>query len=113
MIQQGMTEESMTEESMTQEGSAQAAGSPGARRARKVQVGTVTSDKRDKTITLVVERLVRHPIYEKYIRRRTKLHAHDDKNEAKVGDTVEVMSIRPLSKSKRWRLVKIVRKVEG
>ena len=108
MIQQGTSQEGAT-----QGGSAQAAGTPGARSARKVQVGTVTSDKRDKTITLVVERLVRHPIYEKYIRRRTKLHAHDDKNEAKVGDTVEVMSVRPLSKSKCWRLVKIVRKVEG
>ncbi|MHC4515261.1 MAG: 30S ribosomal protein S17 [Planctomycetota bacterium] len=83
-----------------------------ARRARKVQVGKVTSAKMDKSITVVVERKVRHPVYEKYVRRQTKLHAHDEKNEAKVGDTVEVMAARPISKLKRWRLVKIVAKAE-
>ena len=83
-----------------------------ARRARKVQVGKVTSAKMDKSSTVVVERKVRHPIYEKYVRRQTKLHAHDEKNEAKVGDTVEVMAARPISKLKRWRLVKIVAKAE-
>ncbi|MHC4076815.1 MAG: 30S ribosomal protein S17 [Planctomycetota bacterium] len=83
-----------------------------ARRARKVQVGKVTSAKMDKSITVVVERKVRHPVYEKYVRRQTRLHAHDEKNEAKVGDTVEVMAARPISKLKRWRLVKIVAKAE-
>ena len=83
------------------------------RRARKMQVGKVTSNKMDKSITVVVERKVRHPIYEKYIKRRTKLHAHDEKNEAHIGDTVELMSIRPLSKLKRWRLVKIVAKAQS
>lgn len=81
------------------------------RNARKVYQGKVYSDKRDKTITVVVERLVRHPIYEKFIRRRTKFHAHDEKNEAHVGDTVEITSTRPLSKQKRFRLLKIVHRV--
>ncbi len=83
-----------------------------ARRARKMQVGKVTSAKMDKSITVVVERKVRHPVYEKYVRRRTKLHAHDAANEAKVGDTVELMATRPISKLKRWRLVKVVAKAK-
>ncbi len=83
-----------------------------ARRARKKQVGKVTSAKMDKSITVVVDRKVRHPIYEKYVRRRTKLHAHDETNEAKVGDTVELMAARPISKLKRWRLVKVIAKAE-
>ncbi len=82
------------------------------RRARKKQVGKVTSAKMDKSITVVVDRKVRHPIYEKYVRRRTKLHAHDETNEAKVGDTVELMAARPISKLKRWRLVKVIAKAE-
>jgi small subunit ribosomal protein S17 len=83
-----------------------------ARRARKLQVGKVTSAKRDKTITVAIERKVRHPVYEKYVRHRTKLHAHDEANEAKVGDTVELMATRPISKLKRWRLVKVVAKAK-
>ena len=83
-----------------------------ARRTRKAQVGKVTSAKMDKSITVVVDRKVRHPIYEKYVRRRTKLHAHDETNEAKVGDTVELMAARPISKLKRWRLVKVIAKAE-
>ena len=81
-----------------------------ARKPRKLQTGTVTSNKADKTITIAVERLVRHPMYEKFIRRRTKLHAHDENNEAGIGDVVEIMQTRPMSKLKRWRLVRIVRK---
>jgi small subunit ribosomal protein S17 len=84
-----------------------------ARRARKVQVGKVTSAKMDKSITVVVERKMRHPVYEKYVRRRTKLHAHDEGNEAKVGDTVAVMATRPISKLKRWRLVKVLARSEA
>lgn len=80
------------------------------RGVRKVLRGTVTSNKMDKTLTVVVERLSRHPMYEKYVRRRTRVHAHDEKNEARVGDVVDVMETRPLSKLKRWRLVKIVRR---
>ena len=84
-----------------------------ARRARKMQVGKVTSAKMDKSITVVLERKMRHPVYEKYVRQRTKLHAHDEKNEAKVGDTVAVMATRPISKLKRWRLVKVLAKAEA
>ncbi|MCC6669706.1 MAG: 30S ribosomal protein S17 [Planctomycetes bacterium] len=77
---------------------------------RRTLVGLVTSDKMNKTRTVEVERLVRHPRYEKFVRRRTRLHVHDENNEAKVGDLVEVMSTRPLSKLKRWRLLRVVTK---
>lgn len=83
------------------------------RRARKVQVGRVTSAKMDKSITVVVERMMRHPVYDKYVRRQTKLHAHDESNEASAGDTVAVMATRPISKLKRWRLIKVVSKAEA
>ncbi len=85
----------------------------GGRRARKVQTGKVTSAKMDKTITVVVERKVRHPVYDKFVRRRTKLHAHDEAREANVGDTVEVMATRPISKLKRWRLIKVIARAEA
>jgi len=81
------------------------------RNARKVYQGKVHSDKMDKTITVVVERLVRHPVYEKFIRRRTKMHAHDEKNEAHIGDTVEITATRPRSKMKRFRLSKVVHRI--
>ena len=84
-----------------------------ARRKRKLQVGKVTSDKMDKSITVMVERKVRHAVYDKFVRKQTKLHAHDEKNEAKVGDTVELMETRPISKLKRWRLIKILAKAKG
>lgn len=77
---------------------------------RKVVVGTVVSDKMEKTITVSMKRLVKHPRYKKYIRQNTKFKAHDEKNEAKIGDTVEIMETRPLSKTKNWRLVRIVTK---
>ena len=64
----------------------------------------------DKSITVVVERLVKHPVYEKFVRRQTKMHAHDENNEARVGDTVEIAATRPLSKLKRFRLSKILHK---
>lgn len=70
--------------------------------------GTVVSDKMDKTITVMFERKVRHPVYGKFIKRSTKVHAHDETNECKEGDTVIVELCRPISKSKTWRLVKIV-----
>lgn len=78
------------------------------RRARPTRVGVVSSDKRDKTVTVVVAFQVKHPKYGKYIRRRTILQAHDEKNEAKIGDTVEVVECRPYSKTKSWRLLRIV-----
>lgn len=77
---------------------------------RPTKQGIVTSNKMNKSITLKIERLVRHPIYNKYIRRSTKLHAHDERQEAQIGDVVEVEFCRPISKLKRWRLVRIVRR---
>jgi small subunit ribosomal protein S17 len=78
------------------------------RNARKVRVGLVVSDKMDKTITVAIERQVKHPIYGKFVKKTTKLHAHDEANDAGVGDTVRIQETRPLSKTKRWRLVEIV-----
>jgi small subunit ribosomal protein S17 len=72
--------------------------------------GRVVSAKMDKTITVVIERKVQHPLYQKYVRRRTKLHAHDENNECGEGDLVVIEECRPLSKSKSWRLVKVVEK---
>ncbi len=83
--------------------------------ADKIQrtiTGRVVSDRMDKTITLVVERMVRHPVYGKYIRRSTKLHAHDANNECHAGDLVEVAQCRPLSKTKSWRLIRVVERAE-
>jgi small subunit ribosomal protein S17 len=79
---------------------------------RKTRVGIVVSDKMDKTITIAIERKVPHPIYKKYFKKTTKLMAHDEKSECRVGDKVKVMETRPLSKSKRWRLVEIVEKAK-
>ena len=74
------------------------------------QIGRVVSNKTDKTITVVVERMVKHPLYGKFIRRSTKLYAHDANNECQQGDVVSIRECRPLSKNKRWRLVEIVEK---
>ena len=82
------------------------------RNLRKVMIGTVTSDKMDKTVVVSVETSVRHSTYKKTMKRTYKLKAHDENNECKVGDKVEVMETRPLSKDKRFRLVKIVEKAE-
>ena len=79
---------------------------------RKVRVGKVVSDKMDKTIVVAIEDNVRHPKYGKNIKRTVKIHAHDEKNECGVGDKVAVMETRPLSKTKRWRLVEIVEKAK-
>jgi small subunit ribosomal protein S17 len=70
--------------------------------------GRVVSDKMDKSVTVLVERKVAHPIYGKYVKRSTKLHAHDENNECKMGDTVSIEECRPLSKTKSWRLVKVL-----
>ena len=70
--------------------------------------GEVVSDRMDKTITVLVERRERHPLYKKYVRRSTKLHAHDENNECKAGDTVSIVQCRPLSKTKAWRLHSII-----
>ena len=73
-------------------------------------VGSVVSDKMDKSIVVLTERLVKHSLYKKYIKRRAKFTAHDEKNECKIGDKVLITESRPLSKNKRWRLTKIIEK---
>lgn len=82
------------------------------RNLRKTRTGVVSSDKMTKTITVAVERKVKHPIYGKFLKKTTKFHAHDEKNEAGIGDVVKIMETRPLSKTKRWRLVEIVEKAK-
>ena len=82
------------------------------RNLRKTTTGVVTSSKMDKTITVAVERKVKHPIYGKFVKKTTKFHAHDEKNECGIGDTVKIMESRPLSKTKRWRLVEVVEKAK-
>jgi small subunit ribosomal protein S17 len=80
---------------------------------RRVAVGVVTSDKMNKTRRVEIGRLVKHARYGKMIRRRTVCHVHDEKNESRAGDTVEIMESRPLSRTKHWRLVRIVTKAPG
>ena len=82
------------------------------RNLRKTRTGKVVSDKMDKTIVVAVEDHVRHPLYNKIVKRTYKLKAHYENNECNIGDTVKVMETRPLSKDKRWRLVEIVEKVK-
>ena len=82
------------------------------RDTRKIRVGKVVSDKMDKTIVVAIEDNVRHPKYGKIIKRTVKIHAHDEANSCAIGDKVAVMETRPLSKSKRWRLVEIVEKAK-
>jgi len=79
---------------------------------RKVRIGKVVSDKMDKSITITVERKVKHPLYGKFVQKTTKLMAHDENNECGIGDTVKVMETRPLSKNKRWRLVEVIAKAK-
>jgi small subunit ribosomal protein S17 len=82
------------------------------RNLRKTRIGVVTSNRMEKTITVSVERRVKHPIYGKFVKKTTKFHAHDEKNECTIGDTVRIMETRPLSKTKRWRLVEVVEKAK-
>ena len=82
------------------------------RNLRKVRTGKVVSDKMDKTIVVAVVDNVKHPLYNKIVKRTYKLKAHDENNECKVGDRVRVMETRPLSKEKRWRLVEIIEKAK-
>ena len=83
-----------------------------ARNLRKTRIGIVSSNKMEKTITVAVERKVKHTIYGKFVKKTTKFHAHDENNECSIGDTVRIMETRPLSKSKRWRLVEVIEKVK-
>ena len=82
------------------------------RNLRKTRVGLVVSNKMDKTIVVAIEDNVKHPIYGKIIKRTLKVHAHDENNECSIGDKVEVMETRPLSKTKRWRLVTVIEKAK-
>jgi small subunit ribosomal protein S17 len=82
------------------------------RNLRKTRVGVVSSNKMDKTITVKVERKIKHPLYGKFLKKTTSFHAHDEKNECSIGDMVKIMESRPLSKTKRWRLVEVVEKVK-
>lgn len=82
------------------------------RNLRKTRIGVVSSNKMEKTITVAVERKVKHPIYGKFVKKTTRFHAHDEKNECAIGDMVKIMETRPLSKTKRWRLVEIVEKAK-
>ena len=82
------------------------------RNLRKTRVGYVVSDKMDKTVVVAIEDNVKHAVYGKIIKRTLKVHAHDEKNECGIGDKVEVMETRPLSKTKRWRIVTIIEKAK-
>ncbi|RTZ14748.1 30S ribosomal protein S17 [Vibrio aquaticus] len=80
---------------------------------KRTQQGRVVSDKMDKSIVVAIERMVKHPIYGKYVKRTTKVHAHDENNECGLGDNVEIAECRPLSKTKSWTLVKVLEKAKG
>jgi small subunit ribosomal protein S17 len=82
------------------------------RALRKVRVGMVVSDKMDKTVVIAIEDNVKHPVYGKIIKRTLKVHAHDEKNECGIGDKVRIMETRPLSKTKRWRVVEVIEKAK-
>jgi len=82
------------------------------RNLRKTRTGKVVSNKMDKTIVVVIQDNVKHPLYKKIVKRTVKFKAHDEKNECNIGDTVKIMETRPLSKDKRWRLVEIVERAK-
>ena len=82
------------------------------RNERKTRIGKVVSDKMDKTVVVAVERLVQHPLYKTAVKKTVKFKAHDENNESHIGDTVEIMETRPLSKDKRWRVVEILEKAK-
>lgn len=82
------------------------------RNLRKERIGVVSSNKMEKTITVVVERRLRHPLYGKYVKKSKKFTAHDEKNEVNIGDKVRITETRPLSKNKRWRLVEIIERAK-
>ena len=104
--------EQTPEEMPTEAAAAPTDAAEASRTRRKVRVGVVVSDKMDKTVLVRIDRRVRHPLYKKTVARSNKLAAHDESNDAHVGDTVKVMETRPLSKSKRWRVVEIVERAK-
>lgn len=83
-----------------------------ARGVRKERVGVVVSDRMEKSITVAIQRQVKHPIYGKFVKQTTKLLAHDEQNDAHIGDTVRIMETRPLSRKKRWRLVQVLERAK-
>lgn len=83
-----------------------------ARGRRQTKLGTVVSDKADKTVVVAVKNVFMHPLYRRYLSKTVKFHAHDEGNECRVGDTVEIVSSRPLSRTKRWRVSEIVKRAE-
>ena len=82
------------------------------RKRRKVRVGTVVSDRMEKTVVVSIERLVKHPVYGRYVRRRAKFKVHDEQNACRVGDVIRFMETRPMSKDKRWRFVEVVERAK-
>lgn len=82
------------------------------RGTRKSRIGVVVSDKMSKTAVVAVERRIKHPVYKKYIKRTTKFKVHDEKDECRVGDVVKIMETRPLSKTKRWRIIEVIEKIK-
>jgi len=90
-----------------------AAGSPAARRSRNSKVGVVVSDRMAKTAVVAIERMVSHPTYKRIVRRTSKFLAHDENNDAHVGDQVEIVETRPASKRKRWRVARIIARAPG
>lgn len=96
-------EAAQVETAETEEGRGEAG-----RRGRKVRTGVVVSDKSDKTVTVVVERKFAHPLYGKLVKRRKRFHAHDEQNQYREGDVVRIMETRPLSKTKRWRVIELL-----
>ncbi len=82
------------------------------RKLRKIRVGTVVSDKMQKTVVVQIERVVKHPVYKRYVRRRKRFKVHDENNQCRVGDVVSFMETRPLSKGKRWRFVEVIERAE-
>lgn len=82
------------------------------RNLRKTKIGVVTSNRMEKTVTVAIETKVKHPMYGKFVKKTTKFHAHDEKNECGIGDLVKIMEVRPLSKTKHWRLVEVVEKAK-
>ncbi|MEG6586980.1 MULTISPECIES: 30S ribosomal protein S17 [Dendrosporobacter] len=82
------------------------------RNERKTRIGKVVSDKMDKTVVVAIERLVQHPLYKKSMKKTVKFKAHDENNDSHIGDTVEIMETRPLSKDKRWRVIEVLERAK-
>jgi small subunit ribosomal protein S17 len=97
---------------MTEQNTGAAATATEARGRRKTRIGRVVSDKMQQTVVVGIEQIIRHPLYGKTLRRTKKFKAHDEKNECGVGDTVEIMETRPISKEKNWRVVRILEKAK-